>query len=231
MINNDILNKIYKDVEALLDSDKSGHAMDHIDRVVRLTQKFATQEKADVNRATLIALLHDVDDSKIFGEQSDRESSNAKKILGKHNLSESLQTEIIEEVKTIGYGKHLQGIHPQTLEGKIVSDADMCDAIGSMGILRAHQFTIHRGIVFFDKTIPPRITDEIPIDDYVSKTNQHGVQHFFDKLLRIPDVLFTGSAKIEGGKRYRIMVDFLENLFKEHGADNWLEYLYDFGQK
>lgn len=44
--------------------------MDHIDRVLNLSLRFAKKEKANIEIVTLIALLHDVDDYKLFGMES-----------------------------------------------------------------------------------------------------------------------------------------------------------------
>ena len=59
-----------KQVCKLLDKDNSGHGMEHIDRVLNLALKFAEAENADKDVVALIALLHDVDDYKLFGIES-----------------------------------------------------------------------------------------------------------------------------------------------------------------
>ena len=44
---------------------------------------------------------------------------------------------MLENIAAIGYSKRLNGKQPQRLAGKLASDADMCDAIGAVGIERA----------------------------------------------------------------------------------------------
>ena len=69
----------------LLNTDNSGHNMDHIDRVLRLSLKFAKQECANTEVISLIALLHDVDDYKLFGKENSENLTNAiVKLILKH---------------------------------------------------------------------------------------------------------------------------------------------------
>ena len=62
------ISAIHQDVKELLGNDKSGHGIDHVDRVLKLAMAFAENERADREVVTLATLLHDVDDYKIFGE-------------------------------------------------------------------------------------------------------------------------------------------------------------------
>lgn len=56
-------------------------------------------------------------------------------------MKENIKERVLDEIKTIGYNKRLNGITPITLEGRIVSDADMCDGIGATGIIRCYQYS------------------------------------------------------------------------------------------
>lgn len=223
------MEKIEHSVKELLNSN-NGHGFDHVDRVRKLALAFAKQENANKDIVELVSLLHDVDDYKIFGEEKAKNLTNAKKILGENVINEQTKQQVIEIIKTMGYSKHLEGIRPTTLEGKIVSDADMCDAIGSEGILRTYAYNLSKGSVFFDKALLPN-NDKKSSLQYRNIKTEHSVQHFFDKLLKIPYILMTNSGQQEGGKRRRIMVDFLRELFREENAVEWTEYLNQFFKK
>ena len=106
--------------------------MDHIQRVEKLSLQFAETEKGDLEIISLIALLHDVDDYKLVGEEQSKEMTNTKRILEMTDLSSERKEVVLREVSSIGYKKALKGIFPHTLEGKIVSDADKCDAMGAV---------------------------------------------------------------------------------------------------
>lgn len=73
--------QIRGDVSQLLSADKSGHSIDHVDRVHRLSMEFAGFECADPGTVSLTAYLHDVDDYKLFGPESAENLTNAKTIL------------------------------------------------------------------------------------------------------------------------------------------------------
>jgi len=225
-----VIDKITQDVTTLLAADKSGHGMEHVNRVLALALAFAQKEGADLEVVRLAALLHDVDDYKLFGQKCADELINANKILKKHHVDEQTQSAILEIIRTMGYSKHLEGVRPKTLEGMIVSDADMCDAIGAMGILRTHSYALSKGNEFFDKNIAPDDTSLQAVQYRVSKKS-HSAQHFFDKLLIIPSILMTESGRKEGGKRKKIMTQFLHQLFQEEGSEDWLEYLEKFEER
>lgn len=125
-----MIEEVRKQVCKLLDKDNSGHGMEHVNRVLNLSIKFAEIENANKDIVALIALLHDVDDYKLFGMESANNLTNTKNILKQCSVADNIKEQVLNAVKTIGYSKRLKGISPTTLEGMIVSDADMCDGIG-----------------------------------------------------------------------------------------------------
>lgn len=215
---------IHQDVKELLGKDKSGHGMDHVDRVLKLAMTFAENERADKEIVALATLLHDVDDYKIFGEEHAEKLLNANTILDKYSVAYETKSNVLSIIRSMGYNKYIEGIRPGTLEGMIVSDADMCDAIGSIGILRTHAYALSKGNVFFDKDVQPE-TELVDVTKYKTARKSHSVQHFFDKLLKIPAILMTDSGRREGEKRKMIMISFLQELFQEEDSQEWQKYL------
>ncbi|HBO64830.1 TPA: metal-dependent phosphohydrolase [Candidatus Saccharibacteria bacterium] len=221
---------VLEKVRVLLEKDKSGHGMDHVMRVHGLAMKFAEKENADKNIVELAALLHDVDDYKIFGQESARHLTNANRILDQLGADPMTKRAVVNIIQTMGYNKFLEGIRPTTLEGMIVSDADMCDAIGAQGILRTHAYNASKGNPFFDVNLDP-IDSHVDANAYRAAKTTHSVQHFFDKLLTIPAILMTGAGREEGALRQDIMVHFLEELFREESAQKWSDHLQNFLKK
>lgn len=218
------INKITQDVSAILSADKSGHGMEHVNRVLMLSVAFAKKEGANGEIVRLAALLHDVDDYKLFGQKHADELINANKILEKYGVNNQTKSTVLGIIRSMGYSKYLEGIRPKTVEGMIVSDADMCDAIGAMGILRTHAYALSKGNEFFDKNIAPD-NSLLSASEYRISKKSHSAQHFFDKLLIIPSILMTESGRKEGEKRGAIMAEFLRQLFQEEGSQDWLEHL------
>ena len=218
------ISAIRQDVKELLGNDKGGHGMDHVNRVLELAMTFAENERADKEIVSLATLLHDVDDYKIFGEEYAEKLLNANVILDKYSVEDKTKSKVLNIIRSMGYNKYIEGVRPSTLEGMIVSDADMCDAIGSIGILRTHAYALSKGNVFFDKEVQPE-TELVEATVYKTARKSHSVQHFFDKLLRVPAILMTNSGRREGEKRKMIMISFLRELFQEEDSQEWLKYL------
>ncbi|HBA38043.1 MAG TPA: hypothetical protein DCY94_04920, partial [Firmicutes bacterium] len=219
------IDKISEEVDKLLKSDHSGHGIEHINRVYKMSLRFATNENADLFVVSLIALLHEVDDYKLFGEASACNLTNAKMIMDKTKIDSKTQERVLESIKTIGYKKSLAGIRPASLEGMIVSDADMCDGLGATGILRTFEYQKNYGRPFFNKNVFPN--GNVNRDTY-NIVDDCAVCHCFDKLLRLKSIMLTNSGKEEASRRHDIVVSFLYHLFKEENAPEWTEYLDNF---
>ena len=222
----DKIEEVRTKVCELLNNDDSGHAMDHIDRVLNLSLKFAEKENANIEVVALIALLHDVDDYKLFGEQNAENLTNAKNIMNNLNISDEIQQQVLSSLKCIGYSKLLKGFRPTTIEGKIVSDADMCDALGVNGVLRVYKYSMKNGKPFFDKNIFP--IENITADKYTRKCADSSVCHMFEKILKLKKLMLTESGAKEAQERHQIVVDILYHIFEEENAPEWKEYLDNF---
>ncbi len=219
-----MIEEVKKQVGKLLDKDASGHGMDHVNRVLNLSLKFAEKEIANKEIVALIALLHDVDDYKLFGEESEKNLTNAKKIMESINVSSETQEKVCKSLKCIGYSKRLKGITPETIEGKIVSDADMCDALGAIGILRVYQFGLKIDRPFFEKNI-------FPIDDtsynYQMQKTASTINFIIEVLLKYKNLMLTKAGVEEAEERHKIIVEFLYHFFDEENVPLWNKYLED----
>lgn len=225
-----------------LGKDKSGHGFDHIGRVVKLAKRLCeySDEDIDENLVIAAALLHDVDDYKVVDEGHSGGFENAEKILDEARVLDFDKNRIIEIIENMGYSKSLKGIRPKTLEGKIVSDADLCDAIGANGILRCMMYVIDKAkksgkslaldeedSAIFDQSVFPNV--DISFDEYFTKDGLYKtdnfINHFFEKLLNIEKIVQTSAGKKEAAKRTNVMYDFLEGFFEENNLQDWIELL------
>jgi len=224
-----MIEKVKKQVSELLDKDNSGHGMDHINRVLELSLKFAEKENANKDIVSLIALLHDVDDYKLFGIDNAENLTNAKKIMEDCNVDKNTQEQVCLALNNIGYSKRLKGCCPTTLEGKIVSDADMCDALGANGILRVYTYSLKNGKPFFNKDIFP--IEDMTTEKYTRRCADSSVCHIFEKILKLKNLMLTKSGKKEAKSRHQIIVDFLYHLFDEENVPEWTRYLNEYLKK
>lgn len=218
-----MVENVKKEVYKLLGKDESGHSNDHIDRVLELSKKFAQEEDANELVFTLIALLHDVDDYKLVSEEEASNLTNAKRILQQCNIDEETQKHVLSEITRIGYSNSLAGIRPLTIEGKLVSDADMCDASGINGFIRSYKYNTKHGGVLFDKTIFP--TPNMTQEEYKLNKTYSTVNHMFEKILKLKSHMLTSGGKKEAINRHNAIVNILYQLFEEENAPEWKEYL------
>ena len=228
-LNQSLINKAINLTSDIMSSDKSGHGMDHIMRTYKIAMKIAKTEDCNPTLVALGAILHDVDDYKLFGLDAQANLPNTRKILQELNLDETTINSVIDIIKSIGYKKRLSGIVPSTIEAKIVSDADMCEAVGVNGILRTHQYNILHNSPFFDRNAWP--IEDMSSEKYTRICSDSSVCHLFEKGLKLKNLMLTKSGKIEAEKRHNITVLFLKALFDEEDADDWTEYLNNFLKK
>lgn len=226
------LNKVKLLVRELLGGDTSGHADDHVERVALLAERFASEcsELVDLQEVLLTAWLHDVDDYKLVGKEQAEKLENAKRIMAQASVAGGLQKAVLENVAAIGYSKRLNGKQPQRLAGQLVSDADMCDAIGAVGIERALVYACHHGGRIFDPAVWPNVN--LVAHEYNADGNTHDtdgfINHFFEKLLKLKGLMLTEPGRIEAKNRQQIMVDFLRHYFREKNAPEWSEFLEEY---
>lgn len=230
MVSRGQIKQVRRDVEQALAGDRSGHGIDHIERVHRLAMSFVDQlPQANKDIVELAAILHDVDDYKLVGKEAAERLENATEIMSNAGIDEAVQTRVKEIISSMGYSKSLRGVRPRSLEGKIVSDADMCDAIGANGIVRAlvYEVSDKGGGNIFNRTIWPNV--EIAAHQYNSNGNHHDtdgfINHHFEKLLKLKGMMMTEPGKQEALVRDEMMVLFLRQFFlsmaHQSGVYSW----------
>ncbi|MGF1763922.1 HD domain-containing protein [Aliivibrio kagoshimensis] len=96
-------------------------------------------------------------------------------------------------------------VQPETLEAKIVQDADRLDALGAIGVARCIQVSTNLGVALY--------SDKDPFCDNREPNDRlHTVDHFYTKLFKLADTMNTESAKLEANTRCDFMKSFLKQL-------------------
>ena len=180
-------------------------------RVYRLAIEIAEQENADMLIVQLAALLHDVDDVKLSPETHEAKK-NAVGFMKNNGVDEKVIAsvcKIIDEVSFAG----TDSVVPSTLEGKCVQDADRLDAIGAIGIARTFAYGGSKGRRIHDPDIKPMTN--MNKADYNQNHNSTSINHFYEKLLLLKDMMNTETAKKMAMHRQAVMEDFLEEFMAE----------------
>lgn len=189
-----------------LEFDPSGHDWWHAHRVRQLALELARREGANIFICELAALLHDVADEKLNTSQ-EAGLLKVRNWLESNLVEERIIKQIISILSIMSYNG---GNNPpmETIEGKVVQDADRLDALGAMGIARTFLYSGLKGQLLHD---PKRDFAGV---DYRSN-NKTAIYHFYEKLLRIKDLLNTESAREIATSRHQFLETFLEQFYRE----------------
>ena len=218
---------IKKSVSELMSNGLGGHDYKHVFRVYKTAMDFCDEiPEANRDLVAAAALLHDCDDYKLFGEENARLLTNTRRILAGSGFDDVFSNKCIEIIKTIGYSKRLSGVMPDCIEGKIVSDADMADATGLIGVIRCMEYRAYRsegGEPFFD---PDYLPVEMDAQKYKQIKYCPVVNHFFDKLFHLRDMALTEPGRRCLEEKHKVIANFLKTYFDEVDAPQvWKDLL------
>lgn len=197
-------------VKEVFATDFSGHDFSHTMRVYQMATKIAMEEKADLQVVQLAALLHDVDDRKLSPETCENKD-RAVAYMRSKGLSEDTITRVKDIIGEVSFAG-TDSVVPKTLEGKCVQDADRLDALGAMGIARAFAYGGNHNRVMYDPEISPALNmGKEEYQNHVSTT----VNHFYEKLFLLKDMMNTESAKRIAGHREQYMREYIDEFLAE----------------
>jgi len=203
-----VINLIKNKVIKIINNDPA-HDFEHVMRVYNNAHKIAKQEKANQKLVLSAALLHDIvsyPKSNSSSKLSSLESANKSKLILKEFDFTSEEITIVSDA--IEDHSFSQSKIPQTLEGKILQDADRLDALGAIGIARVFATSGSLNRPFYNINDP--FCNKRNPDD-----NLWAIDHFFNKLLKLESMMNTKSGKIEAKKRTKVLKVFLKQLKDE----------------
>lgn len=202
-------------IKQIFENDYSGHDVFHTLRVYKTASNIACKEKADILIVQLASLLHDVDDKKLSPltyEHKDRTI----KFLKSHKVDETTINRIctiIDEVSFAG----TDTIIPSSIEGKCVQDADRLDAIGAIGIARAFAYGGSHNRAIYIPSVPPK--KDMNKKEY-SKHKSTTINHFYEKLFLLKNMMNTQTAKEIAEHRESYMKSYLDEFMAEWNGES-----------
>lgn len=211
MDQNEIIQKTAEYIKQEFSNDFSGHDWWHIYRVWKNALAINEHEKADSFIIQLAALLHDLDDWK-FNESEDETPLRAKLWLDSCSVDISIADKVCNIIKNISYkGANVKN-KMDSLEGFIVQDADRLDAIGAIGIARAFAYGGYKNRMMYNPEIQPNM--HATFEEY-KNSKSDTINHFYEKLLLLKDMMNTQTAKRIAQQRHTVMEEFLNQFMKE----------------
>lgn len=191
----EILQKTQEFIYKGFTGEGTGHDYFHIERVVKVAKRIAREESANLFLVELAAWLHDVGDHKLNGGVDKSEEMISEFLIGL-NVPQEIISKTIEIVSQVSFSK---GKVAESLEAQIVQDADRLDAIGAIGLARVFAYGGSKEREIWNPENPEMTT----------------IQHFYDKLLKLKDLMNTNSARKIAEERHQYLEEFLDRFYKE----------------
>lgn len=199
-------------VKKTLANAEAGHDWFHIERVYKTAQNINKKENGDELVVAFAALLHDIADPKF---------NNGDETVGPKMAAAFLQSihvdqAIIDHVKLIIENMSFKNSFDQNAftskEMQIVQDADRLDAIGAIGIARAFTYGGFKNRVLYDPAIKPE--QHLSKETY-KNTTAPTINHFYEKLLLLKDLMNTAAGKTIAEERHQFMLLYLKHFYSE----------------
>jgi len=162
------------------------HGFDHVERVTSLCEQIGSAEGADMTILVPAALLHDIARplEKERGIPHEQEGARmAEEYLASIGYGAGAVRAIAAAIRT---HRFTGAEEPGSLEAQVLSDADKLDAMGAVGIARTFMRAGEHGT-----------------------TMQDGIDHFHEKLLKLPDRMYTKTARQIAAERHAFLLRFL----------------------
>jgi len=198
---------------AWYDAQDAVHGFDHIARVYKLCERIGKMEGADMVILLAAALLHDSQGGHPQdGQRNDhhlRSAEFAGKILEAEGWSKERVRAVQDCIRSHRY-RHRQEA-PQSLEAKILFDADKLDVLGAVGVVRTLAYAFQDSQPAYAEPSKAFLADGVP-----QAGEQHSAYHeYVFKLKNISATLFTNSARKIAAHRQQFLDDFFEELAEE----------------
>jgi len=199
-------------VKITLQHAEGGHDWFHIYRVWKNAIALAKGEKADLFVVQLSALLHDIADSKFHGGDETIGPAMAGRFLMETGVDSDTITHVQNIIGNISFKGGKASAKFWSKELDIVQDADRLDAIGDIGIARAFSYGGFKNRKLYD----PEIQPDLDMDKEAYKKSQAPtINHFYEKLLLLKDLMNTDTGNAMAERRHAFMLQYLDEFYSE----------------
>jgi len=200
-------------VKGKLSGAEGGHDWQHIERVWRTARHIRKLEGAgDLLTIELAALLHDISDPKFNGGDEEKGSRMACEFLQQQGVDQERTYHIQSIIKHVSYKGGFPQDRINSMEFQIVQDADRLDAIGAIGIARAFNYGGFKNRPIHN---PEKELQEYADSSAYHRSDAPTINHFYEKLLKLKDLMNTSTGKAMAEERHQYMLDFLDQFYRE----------------
>jgi uncharacterized protein len=192
------------------------HGFDHILRVLRLAERLAAAEGADLEIVRAAVLLHDASGAETGGENRAEHQNHSAEFAKQILEAEGWPPERIAAVQHCIRAHRFRGTEkPESLEAKILFDADKLDVIGAFGVARTLAYDVVMGWPFHAEP-----SEQFRTTGKKEEGETHSSYHeFLFKLSKIKDRLHTKAAQQLAEGRQKFLNDYFAQLDAEARAE------------
>lgn len=208
----DIIQKTITYVRQELANAEAGHDWFHIERVYKTALTINETEKADLLVVSLAALLHDIADPKFHDGNEELGPQKAGAFLRSLNVEEEVIAHVKLIIQNMSFKNSFDKEGFSSPEMQVVQDADRLDAIGAIGIARAFTYGGFKNRVLYDPAVKPVTSHS---KESYKNTTAPTINHFYEKLLLLKDMMNTATGKAIASKRHDFMLNFLDQFYEE----------------
>ncbi|MBA1392436.1 HD domain-containing protein [Lactobacillus sp. XV13L] len=205
-------------VKKQLEGEKTGHDFYHGRRVAHLARALYLQDNPaahpDSRMCAIIGAagyLHDTIDEKICGAPKEV-LAQIDALLPAAGFSALEVKDILFTIQHMSFSKNIEHHYQLPLSGQYVQDADRIESLGAIGIARAFTYGGAHGNVIYDPAIKPQ---KLVSHDQYRQHTETTINHFYEKLFQLEDLMNTAGGKKEAHKRTEFMRAFVAEFMQE----------------
>lgn len=199
-------------VKQTLHGAEGGHDWWHIYRVWKTARQIAASENVDTLTVELGALLHDIADSKFHNGDETIGPRLAGNFLTSIGIPAETIIHVQKMIENISFKGGKEQQHFKSAELDVVQDADRLDALGAIGIARTFNYGGHKNREIYNPEIKPDMN--MSKEAYKNSTAP-SINHFYEKLLLLKDLMNTETGKKMAQQRHDFMILYLDTFYKE----------------
>ncbi|PST85119.1 phosphohydrolase [Pedobacter yulinensis] len=210
------IDKTVAHVKAVLQHAEAGHDWFHIERVWKTALGINKAERADELVVSLAALLHDIADPKFNGGDEEEGPRMAARFLEEIAVPPSAADHVVNIIRFMSFKNSFDKSAFSSLEMQVVQDADRLDAIGAIGIARAFTYGGFKNRTIYDPAISPVAGHT---KESYKQTTAPTINHFYEKLLLLKDLMNTATGKQFAAARHEFMQTYLDQFYREWNGE------------
>lgn len=211
-----LIDKTILFVQKTLKNAEGGHDWWHIERVWKTAKTLSNQENVDSFVVEMSALLHDIADSKFHNGDENIGPKRASEFLESLGIDNDRIQKIVFIIANMSFKGGKTAPVTKSLEFEVVQDADRLDALGAIGIARTFNYGGFKEREIYNPNISPNLN--MTKEEYKT-SSAPSINHFYEKLLLLKDLMNTKSGKKLAAERHRFMEKYLEQFYKEWNGE------------